>query len=114
MNKKELSGKYAELAIALQKAVEIGKKASENVVDDGNCNMDAPAIKLPRWREAGILEAAKSAGVHCTDWTIFGEKYYVFVVPSLVHANARSVMAEAMCESLKMSGYETMLYCESN
>ncbi len=114
MNTKQLSGKYAELAIALQKAVEIGKKSAENVVDDGNCNMDAPAIKLPRWREAGILEAAKSAGVHCTDWTIFGEKYYVFVVPSLARANARSVMAEAMCESLKANGYEAILYCQGD
>lgn len=105
-----LTGKYADLAKDLEAAVAYGLEVAANVEDGGTCNMDAVALNLRGWRRDKVEQAAKAAGVGCSTWTLFGHKQYVFTVRSGGQANRRTAAAEAMCEALKLSGYDAGMY----
>lgn len=105
-----LTGKYADLAKDLEAAVAYGLEVAANVEDGGTCNMDAVALDLRGWRRDKVEQAAKAAGVGCSTWTLFGQKRYVFTVRSGGQANRRTAASEAMCEALKLSGYDAGMY----
>lgn len=109
-----LTGKYAVLADALKKAAADGLRAADGVDDGGTCNFDAATLDLKGWTEAKVKEAAKAAGVGCFVWNLWGSKRYVFPLHLGGQANARTVAAEAMRNSLKAAGYEAGMYYQAD
>jgi hypothetical protein len=106
-----LSGKYAKLRDDLKKALLAGVTAEqENPEDGGTCNFDAPSLFLPKWREEKVKQAAEEAGTHCSAWTLWGIKRFVFQPKSNAQANARTRNAEAVTKSLKELGYDAFCY----
>ena len=69
-----LKGKYATLRDDLRAALKIAEEAAAAVEDSGTCNMDAAAIRLPRWRESLVEQAAEEAGTGCFKWESFAHR----------------------------------------
>jgi hypothetical protein len=110
---KPLTGKYAALRDALAAALEAGRQAEKaDPEDGGTCNFDAAALRLPRWNAAKVEQAAQEAGTSCFDWTLYGQRRFVFQPDSTAQANARSRNAEAMTASLRSQGYDAFDYCQ--
>lgn len=109
-----LKGKYAKLKADLAEALKIGRQAAEGHDDGGTCNLDSPALALPRWQEALVEQAAKEAGTHCFKWKLYGSTMYVFATPSVGQANRNTIAAEAMTEFLKQRGYATFCYQQAD
>ena len=109
-----LSGKYAVLAEDLKKAAADGLLAADGVDDGGTCNFDAVTLDLTGWAKAKVEEAAKAAGVGCFVWNLWGSKRYVFPLHLGGQANARTVAAEAMRDSLRAAGYEAGMYYQAD
>lgn len=105
-----LTGKYAKLADDLRTAAALGIEAAKHSDDGGTCNFDAPTLRLPRWNQAKVKQAAKVAGLGCFVWNLWGSKRYVFSIPIGAQANARTVAAETMSKSLKAAGYDAGMY----
>lgn len=105
-----LSGKYAALAEALKIALSHGVEVAQFADDGGSCNFDAPTLHLKGWNQAKVKQAAKVAGLGCFVWDLWGSKRYVFSIPIGAQANARTVAAKAMRDSLKDAGYEAGMY----
>lgn len=106
-----LTGKYAALRDALQAAQAVGLAAAARVPDGGTCNLDAPAISLPRWRSALVEEAARQAGCGCFRWRSSGS-FYVFPLHTPGQANKRETAAEAATISLQAQGYDALTYSQ--
>lgn len=107
---KPLTGKYAKLRDDLRIALKAGRSAEDaNPEDGGTCNFDSAALKLPRWKEAMVKQAAKEAGTGAFKWH---NGWFVFGPNTSGQANARSRNAEAMTKSLDSLGYEAFEYCQ--
>lgn len=105
------SGRYAVLAEALKAARNAGEQAAEAQGDDwGTCNMDAPAVFLPRWNRQQVEAAAEAAGVGCFKWNSMGGGCYVFPLRFGYQGNANTAAAEAARDSLKAAGYDALIY----
>lgn len=105
------SGRYAALAEALKAARDTGEQAAEALGDDwGTCNMDAPAVCLPRWNRKQVEAAAEAAGVGCFKWHSMGGGCYVFPLRFGYQGNANTAAAEAARDSLKAAGYDALVY----
>lgn len=101
------SGRYAALAEALKAARDTGEQAAEALGDDwGTCNMDAPAVCLPRWNRQQV----EAAGVGCFKWHSMGGGCYVFPLRFGYQGNANTAAAEAARDSLKAAGYDALVY----
>lgn len=108
-----LTGKYAKLRDDLRKALAEGVAAEKADPEDGGaCNFDSAALYLPRWNAKKVEQAAKEAGTRCNDWTLFGQKHFVFSPITSAQANARSRNAEAVTKALKAMGYDAIDYCQ--
>ena len=98
-----LSGKYAARAAGLA--------AAARVPDGGTCNLDSPAISLPRWRSALVEEAARQAGCGCYRWSTSGS-VYVFPLHTPGQANKRETAAETATAYLQSQGYDALTYSQ--
>lgn len=105
---KPLTGKYAKLRDDLIAALDIGAKA-ETGEDGGTCNVDAPAILLPRWTRNLVKRAAREAGTECFEWNLYGSRYFVFQPRTRAIGNDRSRNAEAATSFLESCGYERVI-----
>lgn len=105
-----LTGKYAKLRDDLRIVHQIGLEAAAKTEDGGTCNFDAPALFLPRWKNALIEQACKEAGGGCFPWHGFGAKMTVVSLPIPGQADKRADAAEAMTKALKDMGYTTYCY----
>lgn len=108
---KPLTGKYAKLRDDLKAALAYGK-AHEGDDDGGTCNLDACAVKLPRWREALVERAAKEAGTHSFVWELWGSKDFVFCPDTNGQGNKRSRNADAMTDYMRQLGYDALEYSQ--
>jgi hypothetical protein len=108
---KPLTGKYLKLKEDLEKAVELAEIAVAGQEDNGTCNFDACSLKLPRWREKLVMQAAQEAGTGCFVWDLWGKKRYVFSLPHVGQANRRSLAADTMTDYMKRIGYDAVEYC---
>lgn len=102
--------KYYQLMLDLREAREAAQKAVSSTDDGGACNFDAVALKLPRWVEKQVEQAAKDAGCGCFVWNFYGNKRFVFPHRCGGQADARSAGAEAMYQALKHKGYDATMY----
>lgn len=108
-----LTGRYAKLRDDLKKALAAGVAAeAADPEDGGTCNFDSAALYLPRWNARKVEQAAKEAGTRCSDWSLYGQKHFVFCPITHAQANARSRNAEAVTAALKAMGYEAIDYCQ--
>ena len=110
-SKSDLKGKYAKLRDDLIVALNAAKEADTGD-DGGTCNHDAPSIKLPRWIESKVIQAAEEAGTSCFKWELYGGARYVFNPKSSGQANRRCRASEAMEKALQEAGYECVMYCQ--
>lgn len=101
--------KMYKLVTALREA-RVAAYAHDSDPDDGTCNFDAPAVDLPRWREADVEACAEAAGLRCHGWTLFGGKMWVFSVLVAGQANRRTHAAEAMTKVLNDHGFTALTY----
>lgn len=107
-----LSGKYAKLRDDLRVALQAGRDAEAlNPEDGGTCNLDAVAVRLPRWHSAKVKHAAKEAGTSCFEWYLWGTVSFVFTPDTTAQGNARIRNAESMKVALKAMGYDAFDYC---
>lgn len=107
---KPLSGKYAKLKTDLIKALEIAKNAAGKSADGGTCNLDAPILYLPRWKESLVRQAAHEAGTRFFTSSAYGVKRYVFATNASGQADARTAAAEAFSEFMKTCGYDASVF----
>lgn len=105
-----LKGKYAKLRDDLKAAREKALQAVEGEDDGGTCNLDAPALYLPRWNTALVEQAAKEAGGSCFIHRMCGGRYVVFSTPNVGQANRNTIAAEAMTAELSARGYDATTY----
>lgn len=105
-----LTGKYAKLRDDLRAVYQIGIAAAEKVDDGGTCNLDAPALHLPRWNRNKIEQACAEAGCGCFRWDFVGSYVICFRIPG--QARKREVAAEAMTQALAGIGYDAITYCQ--
>ena len=107
-----LSGKYAKLRDDLRAALEAASAAAAAVDDGGTCNLDAAALRLPRWNESLVKRAAEEAGAGCWKWTSYGGPRFVFSPRVPGQARKRERAAEAMTAALRSLGYDAFNYCQ--
>lgn len=108
-----LTGKYAKLAKDLKAALDYG--ASKMGADDGGtCNFDSPTLYLPRWNKDKIKEAAKAAGLRCSEWKPYGRTFWTFSVPCAGQGYTRTNAAEAMSAYLGDIGYDAGMYYQTD
>ena len=108
-----LTGKYAKLAKDLKAALDYG--ASKMGADDGGtCNFDSPTLYLPRWNKDKIKEAAKAAGLRCSEWKPYGRTFWTFSVPCAGQGYTRTNAAEAMSAYLGDIGYDAGMYYQAD
>ena len=106
-----LSGKYAALRDSLWAAQAAGLAAAARIPDGGTCNLDSPAVSLPRWRSAMVEEAARQAGCGCFRCGTFRGVYvFPFQVPG--QANIRETAAETATAYLQSQGYDALTYSQ--
>lgn len=110
----ELKGRYKKLADDLKAALACGLERKGDD-DRDTSNFDAPAITLCGWVRKKVEAAAKTAGLGCFVWNLWGSKFYVFPIRHGVgQGMTRSKEAEAMREYLTRQGYDAMTYCQSD
>lgn len=109
-HKPPLTGKYLKLAEDLKAAAEHGREVARRTHDGGTCNFDAATLYLKGWNSKKIQQAAKAAGVGCSEWNLWGSKSWVFALSGTGQGDARTAAAEAMRDHLKAAGYETGMY----
>lgn len=110
----EPKGRYKKLAEDLAAALAYGLERKGDD-DGGTCNFDAPSLHLPGWERKKVEAAAKTAGLGCFVWNLWGSKHYVFSIREGVGQGlTRTKAAEAMAECLKGLGYEAMTYCQAD
>jgi hypothetical protein len=110
LQKKTLPAKYQVLTGMLINAREKAAAVLETE-DGGTANFDALEIKLPRWREDYVKEAAERAGFSVFTHEYWGSKWFVFGCSTEgCQGNARTRHAEAMAKLLKDFGYEASVY----
>ncbi|RKI66952.1 hypothetical protein D7V91_11430 [bacterium 1xD42-67] len=112
----EPKGRYKKLAEDLAAALAYGLERKGDD-DGGTCNFDAPSIRLPGWEKKKVEAAAKTAGLGCYVWNLWGNKSYVFSLPmgcGVGQGMTRTKAAEAMREYLEGLGYDAMLYCQAD
>ena len=107
-----LPEKYRKLRDDLKKAHLAALEAAARVQDTGTCNLDAPSIRLPRWRRGLVEEAAVQAGVGCFQWGTFGGGTYVFPMHVPGQAYKQECAAEAATACLSDLGYNALTYCQ--
>lgn len=108
-----LTGKYAKLRDDLIVALAAGRAAEAKAPEDGGtCNLDAASLHLPHWKGAMVERAAKEAGTWCSEWSLFGQKRYVFHPATSAQGNARMYNAQAMTQKLKELGYDAFDYSQ--
>lgn len=105
-----LTGKYLKLSEDLRKAAEIGMKVARATDDGGTCNFDAATLRLPGWIGSKIEQAARAAGVGCSEWTLWGSRSFVFSLRGTGQGNANTAGAEAMSKALAAMGYDAGMY----
>lgn len=110
----EPKGRYKKLTEDLKAALAYGlEQAGDD--DGGTSNFDAPSISLPGWERKKVEATAKTAGLGCFVWNLWGSKSYVFSIQRGVgQGNTRTKAAEAMREYLKDLGYDATIYCQSD
>lgn len=110
----ELKGRYKKLAEDLAAALAYGLERKGDD-DGGTSNFDAPALSLPKWERKKVEAAAKTAGLGCFVWNLWGSKLYVFSIRGGVGQGlTRTRAAEAMREYLEGLGYEALTYCQAD
>ena len=105
----ELTGKYKKLADDLKAALAYGLEHM-GTDNGGTSNFDAPSLTLPGWEKKLVNAAARTAGVICSEWTLWKSKTYVFSMRGAGQGYTRTRAAEAMCQYLKEQGYEAGMY----
>lgn len=105
-----LTGKYAKLAEDLAEAAREAEKIAGILEDGGSCNFDACKLYLPGWNSKKVEQAARSAGVGCFVYSLWGTKSFVFPIRVPAQADARSAAAEAMRDCLNARGYDAAMY----
>ena len=105
-----LTGKYAKLAEDLKAAAASGLAVARNTPDGGTCNFDSVSVYLKGWNGKKIQQAAKAAGVGCSEWNLWSSKSWVFPIRGAGQADANTAAAEAMRDYLKEAGYEVGMY----
>lgn len=102
--------------ILLVEALEKAKKAAlERAThsDGGTCNFDSPVLDYrgSSIRKKQAVESIKAAGLSCFDWKPFGGTNMLVINGAFYgQAARRTAMAEAFRDSLKQSGFATMMY----
>ncbi len=110
----ELKGRYKKLSEDLAAALAYGLERKGDD-DGGTSNFDAPSLHLPGWERKKVEAAAKTAGLGCFVWNLWGCKSYVFSIRGGVGQGlTRTRAAEAMSEYLKGQGYDAMTYCQAD
>lgn len=110
----ELKGRYKKLAEDLTAALAYGLERKGDD-DGGTSNFDAPALSLPGWEKKKVEAAAKTAGLGCFVWNLWGSKSYVFSIRGGVGQGlTRTRAAEAMREYLANLGYDATTYCQAD
>jgi hypothetical protein len=112
----------AELFIRASLAAEQADPGEGLENDGGTCNLDSPAFRVDRCREATIRQAADLAGVSVCAFTWFGgRRWYWLNVPLRGQANRRSKMACAAGKVLRdaadageIKGLEACMYMQSD
>ena len=111
MNEQPLKDKYAILRDDRRAAAEAAREAMRGLDDGGTCNLDAPALALPRWNKKMVEQAAREAGLSgCFDWNLYGKRYFVFSTPNVGQARRREEAAETMTTYLTKRGYDAFCY----
>lgn len=105
-----LTGKYLKLSEDLRKAAEVGGSVARATDDGGTCNFDAATLYLPGWIGSKVEQAAKAAGVGCSEWTLWGSRSFVFSLRGAGQGNANTAGAEAMSKALADMGYDAGMY----
>lgn len=107
----KITNKMQSLINALEAAKAAAFKVRNLDEDGGASNFDSPSIALPRWKASEVEACAKAAGLSCYSWKSWLGKRWVFTVPGPCgQGNCRSIMAEAMTESLATSGFDSFTY----
>lgn len=97
-----------ELSEALRRAKESANKYSDSK-DDGTCNFDTPQIFLKDWSVEDVHQAFDSADLRC--YVKQGKSLVVDIYGCTSgQGSRRTLMAEAVRDSLKADGYEAFVY----
>lgn len=98
----------ADLILANNEACQ----AAELTDDGGTANLDSVFLRVPRAREAKVLEAIKKAGLYCrgkSRWSYMGNGY--FLNPSVSgQGNRRTKAVEVMKAKLQESGWDVSVF----
>ena len=105
-----LTGKYAKLAEDLAAAAREAEKLASILEDGGSCNFDSCKLYLPGWNVKKVEQAARSAGVGCFVWNLWGSKSFVFPLRISAQGDARSYAAEVMQKHMAARGYDAGVY----
>jgi hypothetical protein len=98
----------AKLTEDLRSAAQLAQTAADRVDDAGTCNMDGVFLRLPRVREARVIEAIEAAGLRATKWerhAWYRSGYYIGP-PVRGQANKRDAAATAMYDYLRNAGWD--------
>lgn len=83
---------------AIKDAAAAATAAGRDEEDGGTCNLDTPAIRLPRLSRKAKDTIEHVSGVRLSKFDAWGSGWYTVLVPLLGQANRRSRMMEAaMC-----------------
>jgi len=98
----------AKLTEDLRSAAQLAQTAADRVDDAGTCNMDGVFLRLPRVREARVIEAIRTAGLSGCRWTNHGwyGTGYLISPPVRGQADKRDAAATAMYQYLRDAGWD--------
>lgn len=101
---------YDKLAADLNHANQVACQAAAQVKDVGTANRDSVFLRIPRAREASVLDAIRIAGLYCrrkSQW--IGQGY--FITPtSGGQGDKRAKAVEVMSKTLNDLGWDTIMY----
>lgn len=109
LEKATLSGKYAKLREAFEKAY-VAAASHQNDYDGGTCNFDRMWLHLQSHEEMRVVAAAKQAGLRAFKGNFLHKKVYFVEPPFGGQGYRRTKQAEAMCEAMKSLGYTAGMF----
>ena len=103
---------FSKLTTDVSEALQKGTEAANTIDDNGACNFDGLILKLPRVREASVLDALTKAGVRCYGKSNYGVHGTGFMInpTSEGQGNKRMVASEAIGKHLREAGYSVSQY----
>lgn len=99
---------YEKLAEDLNDAKKAAVDAAKGE-DGGSCNSDTMYLRLPRAREAKVIEAAEKAGLHARKGDYFGTAYFVYP-PECGQAESRYRAVQAMKRVMTARGWDANVF----